>query len=482
MILSGFCHGHPTCWEELPVELLLMIMNNLDDKSSKLRCRLVNSKWRAAVNSSLERETLSSWTSRTFFEESVFEPPFPKMRILNYLDYRGLLTSNFLNCPLDFAKTLGNPFPSKSLCISPQNRWGYRKSNRKSRVKMFKVFTLFGSHLTSFHLHGVKVTGALMNLVLKLLENLRALTLSSIRIDEDSLNLSGRLLVVSPPPNLQYLRLININDSDFIQFFVDLCSYQLVSLEVDGFNLRPLRQPMFNFTGITGKSTKSLKLNNVQTAWKNLCKLKVSVVNIEFLQKTISAPIQHLYIGGSPLDEKVCLTDLIKLLEKFSTTLVTLYINIKFGNSDIMEHKIVSNSITFPCLKKIHVCYLESNNYKILLAYENNILSKCPKLEHIHWLYQSHRTFGDLHDLKKKFKFVFHSNCWQICPTLRYIVVSGKKLGYHQPFEVKYTREMFYIWEFEQVLAKLNMSQKKSSIIIYEDNTQISSLTDYPEN
>ncbi|ODM90376.1 hypothetical protein Ocin01_16305 [Orchesella cincta] len=425
---------------DFPDEVLERIIDKLGDRHSKLNCRLINSQWRSAANSSMERELLSKWKTLSEPERSHLAlNPFPVMPVVPFKKppkTKEIHPLNFAYCPAGLTNTGGNPFPTKSLNISSrsQGKWSYSDNHPITWVKVEQFIPRFGSYLTSFRLEDVKLSGAQLNLMFKHLVNLKALAFSNVILikkpeDESYYSAVVTKITEPPPPNLRYvgLRIKGQFISDYIipQWILDWCGPQLVSLEATKTPLYPYQQPPR--LPLLNESVTVTKL------FKDLTRLRVYGPSKVFLNQKIEAPLKYLTVFGIDDQWGISLKDVVSFLDKFSNTLIYLYVYFLWEYFPWPPEEVLE-SVTYPLLKELHIC-LPTPSYELveeLITYFEQVFF--PRFPNVESLTLLNRGFEDG---QRETNFD-EQHYFKAFPKLRTLTLKYNK---HPELESTFTRE-----------------------------------------
>ncbi|CAL8112403.1 unnamed protein product [Orchesella dallaii] len=264
-----------TCWDSLPPEVQEIIVEKLGDKPELLRYRLVNSSWKATVDTILERQFLSLWT-----EWNPIEPEQHTIELHHYVRVynaledadedgnptTGLILARAINdgvprlrpiwshlaendrsmnliptfdhhLPDIHNSKLGSPIPTNSLRIRFHDKvWqekqifeGLRRS--QMFVDLVVQYDHCFSYLKALLLTDIEMSLSNLEIIIGKLTNLRALTLEDTIIHVEPGNQEENT-VLPPHSNLSHLRITSTN-STASQLLLKAYHEQLISLETN---------------------------------------------------------------------------------------------------------------------------------------------------------------------------------------------------------------------------------------------------------
>ncbi|CAL8128916.1 unnamed protein product [Orchesella dallaii] len=366
-----------------------------NDRKSLLKCRQINTFWRAATDSYLERACLSNWTTWRPSTTVDLLKPFP---VLPFAPYRHMnkgknnsTICNFVYCPKELLRHQRNPFPTRSLTLSKlPDMTNIKENDDTSAWRVTPRFLRkFGAYLTSLVIHDTLVSMSQLENMLVSLVNLRALTFSKVKkVEElDIFEASPENITISS--KLTHFRALENVSPDIVQWFISLSSQQLISLEVDASNLKSFRR-------------KKSILNESETirmppVFNKLKYLKIYNPLSNFLQfpELNCFQIKHLSIICKHFEcDILYVLEVSSFVEKFSSTLTHLHLDVHFRiGLKLMERnfqtfKKKEEGITFPNLTQFGfrcpISVFNEDAPGILLRRE--FLSKCPHLERLHLL------------------------------------------------------------------------------------------------
>jgi len=208
------------------------------DRSTMLKCRLINSDWKAAVDSLQEKKVLSNWLTWNAtdpLDKDLFQI-MPTVQVDNGGASWGTNFVYLCAAIKEAAFEDGyNPFPSKSLCIALREPTGYLSSRWYNdldnflgleRVEMHLFLIDHGHHLTSLALYKTRLTPDQMLQIINHVPNLKALTLIWIVVGSHSAPLRSKFFrenpIVNALPMLTHLRVqSHYYDDGLIHWLID---------------------------------------------------------------------------------------------------------------------------------------------------------------------------------------------------------------------------------------------------------------------
>ncbi|CAL8133437.1 unnamed protein product [Orchesella dallaii] len=342
------------------------------------------------------------------------------------------------------------PFSSKSLCIDQKGWQAYKKTNKATKIEMFPLLKLYGSHLTSLWIDGLQLDIPKVNLLFKELVNLKALNISNVPKVKN--REPQQALTVPPPPNLQYLRLVGIANSDWdmLQCLVNVCltTRKLTSLEMDGCRAQ---------YDIPWQTSKNLILPpSSSVAYQSLTKLKICGPNKSFLrQKMQLKQLRHLAVNGvdSCPDDVVTLNDIIIFLDNFSSSLTRLYLNYHLINQ---EDRASVNLVEHPNVRELYIFlpWALDRQDRVRQAHIHQVfLKKFPNLESLHLLsaeVYSDECYRENRLTRKELESLFNlQNCFELCPKLKTLTLNQRADNQSNlpVYKVTVTREGTWMWK-----------------------------------
>jgi len=173
-----------------------MILREMDQRTM-LMCRLINSDWKAVVDSLQEKKILSNWltwNTTNPFDQDLFQM-MPTVQVANRFVSQG---DNYVYRDAAITESAFedgyNPFPFKALCIC------YRKKKKYlDRTGMHFFLMDHGHHLTSLALHKTRVPPSQLLQILNHLPNLKVLTLIQIILSHYARNFFQENPIVNAP-------------------------------------------------------------------------------------------------------------------------------------------------------------------------------------------------------------------------------------------------------------------------------------------
>ncbi|CAL8128926.1 unnamed protein product [Orchesella dallaii] len=325
---------------DLPLEIMERIIENLNENGKDLmNYRLVSSNFASAVDYYIERKIRSNWTRWSNGLEGIGEfsqsykmanqPPVPFP--VFYLVPTTILPNDrspSAYYPEGLLKHSRNPFPTQSITILfpndicfPHDSFETQEKLRKlNYVKVDKLLLSFGLHLTTFIFQDTIVTFPFMESIMESLANLRAITLSKIKLRESSKKLIGsQTSLISS--QLTHIRAVISVAPEVIQWLVDRCAYQLVSLDVYASGLRPFKRP-------PNTSSSPVPYNELKF-------LKLYNPTLTFLQLTEEFPVKYLsfILVDNGQEQQVSARDIKNFIGKFSKTLIELNLQLNWENA-----------------------------------------------------------------------------------------------------------------------------------------------------
>ncbi|CAL8147222.1 unnamed protein product [Orchesella dallaii] len=340
--------------DKIPTEVLSMIFDKLvsfpakrnggtyttwrQERNSLLNCRLVHSRWQAAMDTLLESKIcMESWKKLEIScYDTVIHHAYDDLCDLQVISTKPESLMEWVLCPPSIYEASGsaNPFPSKSLTVSHNTSGKLVESCQPMAV--VKFFSQFGHHLTSLTLSSVSVGSETLRMVLGNTPHLKALRFDTVTIGIDPSEICSRSPTNSESssslPQLPHLEHMCIfytdmphedsdDDSDddtphayryLYGWIVKPYIEQLVTLKTgSSFNYFPesLNSTPFNF--------EKLKRLSVWWIYDDFLKLE----NVNFPQ------LQYLCLGDVDLTQS--LEDAQKWLARFASTLVELHLDVE---------------------------------------------------------------------------------------------------------------------------------------------------------
>jgi len=369
-----------------------MILKGMDRKTM-LNCRLINSDWKAVVDSLQEKEVLSNWMNWNPddpLDKYRFQMP-RSMRTAQVVDGNWEAEEpNYLYRHAAIKEgafdNSYNPFPSRSLCISLweplRNLSGWWSNNPNNfhglldRMEMHLFIIDYGHHLTSLALCKIKLTPDQLLKIFYHLPNLKALTLFQIWLDSgDNLpNFFNENPIVNGLPMLTQLRVhAQRNDEGLIQWLVDCCADQLVGLEIDSEYTAPISD---------------------EAPWvlEKLERLTIRQYNGNFLNNQVTLPLLKSLSINLKTDREAA--SILNFIKQFSTTLETLNIGPCMKLEDFFtQAEWEAYETVFPEVSSLSMRVLwPSGHKKYVKGLQLHILPKFPNLEFL----ELHHFFGIL--------------------------------------------------------------------------------------
>jgi len=225
-----------------------MILKGMD-RNTMLKCRLINSDWKAVVDSLLEKAILSNWqiwNATDPFDKDLFQI----MPIVQAVNEEGWMDMNYVYrhdaIKQDTSEDGYNPFLFKSLQQQTRSRYpsmlhynSWKALEGLDQMEMHLFLIEYGHHLTSLALHQTKMNPPELFQISNHLPNLKALTLIRIVLawttsTDDILQFFRENQLVNALPALTHLRVqTGHNDQGLLQWLLDCCAGHLVRLEFD---------------------------------------------------------------------------------------------------------------------------------------------------------------------------------------------------------------------------------------------------------
>ncbi|CAL8127592.1 unnamed protein product [Orchesella dallaii] len=317
-----------------PPELMEEILDKfhyVEDLPTLLRCRLVCSHWKHFVEKKLETEHLFRWTNLNQDEDHSLSN-FQETRISTcfYSVIPDTVFSGLTRIWLPKAiakKPKVNPFPNKSAavigfenCHSGSNsdracpKLEHRIKSKAPSEKVVKLFQNYGKYLTTLVLHDLIIFQDNFCLVLGSTENLKALTLSWVKVAY-----SKNDVKINVPKCLTHLHILSChsNTEIFFKWFLIAVSPQIVNLKIQG------RAPFRGKVTLEQEIFKKLKCLHVYSPSESDL--------AEMLRKVEAPPaLQHVTaVWGWMNNDYLTVEDVIKFIAKFCTSLVSLKIHVK---------------------------------------------------------------------------------------------------------------------------------------------------------
>ncbi|CAL8112373.1 unnamed protein product [Orchesella dallaii] len=242
-------------WDSLPPELQEIILGKVDTSKDFFNIRLVHPKWRDFVDSYLEQQCLSVWTTWNPFADRFSSPrsllhfipvmtPVPVWVGTPSNDLRLIAEWNHRSLPLVENPKLGSPFPGSSIHITAECKYpgAWHPYLAPNTMTMAKDLCLnYGHYFTSIILSEFNNGLELLCDILVNLTNLKALTVNNVMLASSS---TDDLPTLPPLPNLTHLKIFSLT-SGVSQLLLNAYSGQLVSLETSIF-IRRCVQPFNN--------------------------------------------------------------------------------------------------------------------------------------------------------------------------------------------------------------------------------------------
>jgi len=442
-----------------------MILRKMD-RSTMLKCRLINSYWKAVVDSLQEKRILSSWltwNATDAFDKDIFRI-MPTLEVFNGY---GAKIPDYLNCHSalkeEAFKNGYNPFPNKSLCIYPYDdshifdapaprEWYFEMRDLIGRegIEMYLFLIDHGHHLTSLALHKIRVKPAQLHQILNHLPNLKALTLFDIWFRDHIDQFFNENPLEDGLPMLTHLR-VQTSGPAWIQWLVDCCAANLVRLELD-------------IQEITTRI-------NRETDWalEKLEKLTIRDYNGNSLQNKAALPhLKCLSINFKKKHEENKDVSILNFVKQFSTTLEVLNlgpdIRLKeLGKRDEWEgdesmfHKVTNLSMQVP--------WLADNDVDVLRLH---IFLKFPNLEYLELQRFSHDlNEGNTEEAirARAVKHIEELKYFQFCPKLKTVSVTNVGQVWNEEYHISVDKETFKRMAAEmRELSDDNSSDSDSSV------------------
>ncbi|CAL8144624.1 unnamed protein product [Orchesella dallaii] len=392
----------------------------------------------------LEKECHSTWTIWNPFDNRLdHHQYFPKLR----LSVPSIAQKvSMIICPEGMERKRLSPFPAKSMQLS---RWvRIRSRRRRHYITMTSIplvdtfFKRLGHHLASLVLHDVDMNQEMLVGILKFTPNLKALTVSEVRI-KGLTSWPDENCQFSPLPCLTYLKLGTIlfwsYDRSFNAYIWLLNPYldQLVGLSLD-------------FSGVLVIKPNRLSSNN-DAVYPKLEQLKIVSPNPSFLKNTKGfLNLKRLSIihnvdddfGFEEFEEfqmdKFALYDLTAFIDNFANTLEQLHLDIYWkilrkirpiGHHIRAEEIWGTPQVILPRVKVCAVHY--PRNVSDANLVKQRILPKIPAIESLKVLYyrpafMGTDIFGDPFFAAVEVeteRFFNREHYWDSCQNLKFIEV-----------------------------------------------------------
>ncbi|CAL8127927.1 unnamed protein product [Orchesella dallaii] len=315
--------------DDLPLEVIEKIVDKLklgetdvdDDRKTMFNIRLVNSRWKAAMENVLEQKCLASWTKWKVVRYTNLLP-----QLFKWVRMYG---SAHIAIPQSLETIGGNPFITKSMYTDDSR--DHEEAGWKI-IPSQKFFTEWGhgQTITSFKTHNSHPPKEMYE-ILCLLPNLKALGVPiDIQKDEEIFMKNQAL---PPLPSLKILELFNPKPEnqyrDYFRWFLNAYAGHIVHLKLASENSVALR----NTKKISAKSDSDSK--NSHKMYGNLRRLKVYMPGGTFFKKTeANIPLTHLSIEHyeKPVSMKG-LKVIVDFICKFEKTLVKLHVDVELGDA-----------------------------------------------------------------------------------------------------------------------------------------------------
>ncbi|CAL8128929.1 unnamed protein product [Orchesella dallaii] len=408
---------------ELPPEMIEHILQYLTkDRKTTLCCRLINNNWKSATDNFLERQTRQNWTT---WIPTLTPPTFPLFPVLPLVYAGQLFRLLFVEVPLGLTKHKVNPFPTRSLTLTNENS---RPENcmdkyNYSSVKYDKLLQNFGCHLTTFVLHGASITICQLDGMLKKLVNLKALTLSLIIHkkswkDKSISSKKSEAELTHFVPQLKSFRAVELCEPQIIQWVVVQIGHRLLNLEVDAWKLKPLQQQQQAILDVAGSKNSDDSPPPPPTTsppHMQLQNLKIVCPSNSFLELTGKFELQNLSILDIQRGHNIAPNFLFKFLDKFSTTLVYLHLDVDLFDLELKEldemvnltaRKPIPIGATFPNVVKLDVRIPKVTGLEAGLFFlKRLLLPKFPALEHLRLLPMNRMTPLEIANLPREWVY-----------------------------------------------------------------------------
>ncbi|CAL8071299.1 unnamed protein product [Orchesella dallaii] len=375
-------------WEELPAEVLEIILENVGSRNQLLSYRLVNSVWELAATSVLRRrcqDISTRWNSPLDLMELLelmasTSAPFPILTLVPKNSKRSGLSTAFYPRRCSPLRRGVNPFITNSLVLATTgmvDSGTFQNLAERKRLSIYNLLQRYGDCLTSLHIYGANVTQAELHKLLEQVPNLKAITLVKLRFggveteDQDP----PPPVPVSPVPKLTHA-ILHVYSRTNCQWLVGMLGRNLISLDfVCLENILAFNES--NYVDPTGSGLKPFqKLKRLKIIGPRRDFILLTGVNLKLSLESLC--IEHLWNDALSIDE------LIQFLERFAGTLVDLHLNIgRLGGcgemATILTQQRKRNPVTFPGLRRLIIDnVLGYGNFEWIKRY---LLPRCPNLE-----------------------------------------------------------------------------------------------------
>jgi len=395
------------------------------DRSTMLKCKLINSSWKAVVDSLQEKEVLSNWMTWNAtdpLDKDLFQI-MPIVQMVNSVGDKNFIYRHGAIKEESFEDGY-NPFPSKSLCIDV---WQPSSSNNPKlygldRMEMHLFLIEHGHHLTCLALHKTPVTPGQLLQILRYLPNLKALTLFQIFLGDSVEQFLKENPLVDGLPKLTHLRVqTTLIDNGLIQWLVDGCGDHLIQLEFAA--------------GFTTALTTG-------TVWvlEKLEKLTIRQYSGDFLKNMVTLPLlRNLSINLKQVDLKN--VSILRFIKQFSTTLEVLNLGPDIeldGFGEPVEWE--ADETVFPKVTSfsMQVPRWTVRNMGNVQGFQLNILSKFPNLEFLELQRFSENLHHGINEEAIRtyaVTYIKNRGFFEICPKLKTVSVTNvgevRDLVYH---------------------------------------------------
>jgi len=430
------------------MQLLEMIMDNMDNRNQLLSLRLVNSAWKSAATSVLQRRCLELSTSWKPLDQVSRTSWFPHLVVVPTIRKRWLSTAFFPRGVSSLPRGAA-PIVTNSLILGDYRLGELPNLQTKKRVNVFTLLRNQGENLTSLQIRDVKTSLGQLYKLLQQTPNLKALILAYIYWQEDHRGATGAEIsnYINPVPRLTHLTLRDF-PGRVRQWLLKLLGPQLIHLDfICDSTVLPFNRENYDLdtTGSTCRPFHQLK------------SLRIANPSSEFLLGTgvqLAIPLECLRMTGGwaqPLSgditvfiERLWLTfcifsywkatcggfnvfTTISSLARFASTLVNFSLDVE---SIVISNprQNVARLATFPKLSRVEFCgAFHNGNFDWA---RNQLLPRFINLKTLRlygfasWIMNTQHHQGDQPTLEiRAWNFFEQFGLWELCRNLETIEV-----------------------------------------------------------
>jgi len=206
-------------------------MENMDNRNQLLSLRLVNSAWKSAATSVLQRRCLELSTRWKPLDQASRTKWFPHLVVVPTLRKRFLSTAFFPRGVSSLPRGAA-PIVTNSLVLGDFRPGAFPNLETKKRLNVFTLLRHQAENLTSLQIHKVRASQGQLYKLLQQTPNLKALTLEDIYWQTENRGaISAEIPTsVSPVPKLTHLTL-GYSSDPHCQWLVKMVGPQLIHLD-----------------------------------------------------------------------------------------------------------------------------------------------------------------------------------------------------------------------------------------------------------